>query len=266
MPFGALVEAHPEEIAGDVPFLPPDGRFPLLVKYLFAGGYTSVQVHPCDEMARDFGEAHPGKSEAWVVVWADPESRILLGFSRTPGGRELTSLFESGDILEYVNRIPPAIGDCYPVAPGTVHAIGGGLTVFEVQTNSQVTYRLYDWGRARREGLHLARGIACLDLHVNDDPVAKPRDIPVSWGRKALLFSGEAFAIERHTTDASAPVDGDGRFVVISSIGEGGGVAFPGGTWPAAPRRTWFVPAAARDVLLLPGGDYLVCFVPRGPR
>jgi mannose-6-phosphate isomerase len=264
--FGFLVRNHPAEIAGDVPFLPPDGRFPLLIKHLLVGGYTSVQVHPGDDTALAFGEAHPGKSEAWVVVSADPGARILLGFSRDPGREALPALFTGGGILEYLNTIAPREGLCLPVPPGTIHAIGGGVTVFEVQTNSQLTYRLYDWGRERPEGLHLGRGIPCLDHAPCHAPSPAPLEVPVPWGQRSVLVANEAFVIERHRPLESATIDGRGRFLIVSSLGTSGGVSFPGGEWLAAPRRTWFVPATARDVSLMPGGDYLVCFVPRPER
>jgi mannose-6-phosphate isomerase len=138
---------------------------PLLVKLLFTSDNLSVQVHPGDAYAREHHNSR-GKTEMWHILRAEPEARIALGLRKkaTPSGLREASL--SGEIMELLNWIPARRGDTFFVPAGTIHAIGGGIALCEIQQHSDITYRLYDYGRPRE--LHLEHAIAVS----NPEPVA----------------------------------------------------------------------------------------------
>jgi mannose-6-phosphate isomerase len=136
---------------GEIWFL-ADAGLPLLAKYLFTSERLSVQVHPDDEQARARGLPR-GKSECWYILEADPGATIGLGLKHELSRNELRSAALDGSIVELIDWRPVSAGDFLYVPAGTIHAIGGGISLLEFQQNSDLTYRLYDYGRPRE--LHL---------------------------------------------------------------------------------------------------------------
>jgi mannose-6-phosphate isomerase len=151
---------------GEVWFEHPDARdLPLLVKYIFTSEKLSVQVHPNDEEARERGLPR-GKDECWYILDAEPGATLGLGLRSTTSADVLRLAAIDGSIEQLMDWRPVTPGDFFYVPAGTIHAIGAGITLLEVQQNSDVTYRLYDYGRPRE--LHLEDGVA----------VAKPAEYP----------------------------------------------------------------------------------------
>jgi mannose-6-phosphate isomerase len=163
---------------GEVWFL-ADRELPLLVKLLFTSDRLSVQVHPTD------GEDGPrGKTEMWHILEAEPGAVIGLGF-REPITRErLRESTETGEIERLLNWVPVRAGETYFVPAHTVHAIGSGIVLCEIQQNSDVTYRLWDYGRPRE--LHVDQAVAIADLGVH---AGASRPVPLGNGREELVRS-----------------------------------------------------------------------------
>ncbi len=149
-------------------FQPPRGRRigelwfevpeqPLLAKYLFTSERLSVQVHPDDAEAKARGLPR-GKSECWYILEADERATLALGLTREVSAQELRDAATTGEIVDLLNWLPVTRGDFFYVEPGTIHAIGGGISLLEFQENCDVTYRMYDYGRPRE--LHLDDAIA----------------------------------------------------------------------------------------------------------
>lgn len=141
--------------------------FPLLVKLIDAREDLSVQVHPDDERAeRAAGEA--GKTEFWYVVEAEPEASLLYGFKRALSREEFKRRIAENSLLEVCNRVPVKRGDAFFIPAGTLHAIGRGALVAEVQQNSNTTYRIYDYGREDADGkpraLHVEKALRVTQL------------------------------------------------------------------------------------------------------
>jgi mannose-6-phosphate isomerase len=130
---------------------------PLLAKYIFTSERLSIQVHPDDVGARERGLAR-GKSECWAIVDAEPRATLGLGLTRVASKDELRAAALDGSIEQLMDWRPVSAGDFVFVPSGTIHAIGAGISLLEFQQNSDVTYRLYDYGRPRE--LHLDDGIA----------------------------------------------------------------------------------------------------------
>lgn len=145
---------------GEIWFSASD-QVPILVKFLFTSDRLSVQVHPEDEYAR-VHENSRGKTEMWHILRAEPDAQVALGLRETIPPERLRDASLSGEIENLLNWIPARPGDTFFVPAGTIHAIGGGLVLCEVQQKSDVTYRLYDYGRPRE--LHLDASMAVSSL------------------------------------------------------------------------------------------------------
>lgn len=144
----------PGQRIGEVWFTPPAALDALLVKYLFTSQALSVQVHPSDAQAP---AGHRGKEECWLITGAEPGAKLAIGFNASITPEQMRSAALDGSIEQLLAWYPAKPGDFFYIPAGTVHAIGPGLSLIEVQQNSDITYRLYDYGRPRE--LHLGAGI-----------------------------------------------------------------------------------------------------------
>ncbi len=138
------------------------GEFPLLVKFLDAREHLSVQVHPSIAFAQSHSDAHL-KSEAWYIVDAQPKSVIYKGVHAGVTASQFRSAIESGTVDQHLIQVPVKAGDCHYLPSGTCHALGAGILVAEVQTPSDTTFRVYDWGRTDRE-LHIDQALECIEF------------------------------------------------------------------------------------------------------
>ncbi len=178
----------PNERIGEVWFTPPARFDSLLVKYLFTSEKLSVQVHPSDAQAP---AGHRGKEECWLVLAAEPGATLAIGFNTPIGPEAMRASALDGSIEQLLSWYAVKPGDFFYIPAGTVHAIGPGLSLIEVQQNSDITYRLYDYGRPRE--LHLDAGIKVAQGSPHDP--ADRRHVP---GRGEVgLVDGPHFRLDR---------------------------------------------------------------------
>jgi mannose-6-phosphate isomerase len=180
---------------------------PLLVKLLFTSDNLSVQVHPGDDYARQHHGSR-GKTEMWHILRAEPEARIALGLQERLSPERLRETATSGEIMDLLNWIPARAGETFFVPAGTIHAIGGGLALCEVQQHSDVTYRLYDYGRGRE--LHLDHSLAVANL---SEHAAGVVDLPVECGyfrTRVLSIQGSATVPAATNNTILVVIEGDG--------------------------------------------------------
>ncbi|MCP3903296.1 MAG: class I mannose-6-phosphate isomerase [Planctomycetes bacterium] len=236
-----------DEIMGTAA-LTDDGGFPLLVKYLDAQENLSVQVHPPLEYTR----SHPGtdvKNEAWVVLDADPGAVIYRGIRSGVTPEKFAADITGGAVVDHLVAVPARPGDCHYLPSGTCHALGAGVLVAEVQTPSDTTFRVYDWGRTGRT-IHVAEALACIEFSAapTEEP-SPPEPILVDGLRTTPLVRTPFFELERIDVvePAELPVVTDNRpllWMVTSGAGilAGGDieVALSAGT-------TVLMPAALED-------------------
>ncbi|EQB00646.1 hypothetical protein L288_18155 [Sphingobium quisquiliarum P25] len=214
---------------GEVWFSPDhEAALPLLVKYIFTSENLSVQVHPNDEQAQQFGLAG-GKSECWYVLDAAPEARLGIGTIQDLTAEELRTAALDGSIEALMEWKPVRPGSFYYIPAGTVHAIGGGVTLVEIQQNNDVTYRLYDYGRPRE--LHLDQGVSVSVA----EPYAMPdRVIPLT-AEEQLVASGAPFTLDlvQGLPQTRQEVEGDMLwFIPLAGLGTIDGQAWrPGECW-----------------------------------
>ncbi|MFL9841225.1 class I mannose-6-phosphate isomerase [Sphingomonas sp. ST-64] len=218
--------AEGSEPIGEIWFQTPGDAAPdLLIKYLFTSEKLSVQVHPDDRAAHLRGLPR-GKDECWVILAAEPDSTIALGPRERVESDALRNAAIDGSIEEMLDWKPVRAGDVLYAPSGTVHAIGAGLTLIEVQQNSETTYRLYDYGRPRE--LHLDDGIAVADL---DPWVPAPAPGAVEPGR-SILVEGPKFILERWEGGdrvVRLPHGVTGWLIPVRGVGDVDGVAWQAG-------------------------------------
>jgi mannose-6-phosphate isomerase len=161
-----LVTEHPQALLGRLASPTPFGRFPLLLKLLDAREVLSVQVHPDDACAKRLGEPDAGKTEMWYVLDAEPGSELICGLDPGLAPEAFVDAVRDGSIARRVCRYPVHAGSALLVPAGVVHALGAGVVLAEIQQNSNLTYRLYDWERTDANGvprsLHVEKALAAI--------------------------------------------------------------------------------------------------------
>lgn len=213
--------------------------FPLMIKFIDAASDLSVQVHPSDGFALA-NEHSLGKTEMWYVVDAAPGAGVFLGFDRPVTAARFENAARDGSIMTLLNFIPVAKGDCLFVPAGTVHAIGAGCLICEIQQNSDLTYRVYDYGRGRP--LHIGKALAVADL--------SPCRPPVFDG---VLGECRYFSVSRLDVGGKASLTvGADSFRCLTCVAGSGTV----GALPARKGDSFFVPANSKTVPL--SGDMTV--------
>jgi mannose-6-phosphate isomerase len=185
---------------GEIWFEPPPEVPSILVKYIFTSDKLSVQVHPSDEQARQLGEKDRGKEECWLILDADPDAKLGIGFGQHLDVEALRAAALDGSIEQLMDWYPVRRGDFFYIPAGTVHAIGAGISLIEVQQNSDITYRFYDYGRPRE--LHLDQSVAVAKGMAHDASLRRHDALSAA----SQLASGKYFTIDCVMGDASPAV------------------------------------------------------------
>ena len=208
-----LMENHRAELLGKSPSL--GGRFPLLIKILDAQDKLSLQVHPPAARAVELG-GEP-KTEMWFIADAAPGAELFVGLKRGVSRPEFESKLRSGKVAECFHRVPVHTGDAMFLPSGRVHAIGAGLLIFEVQQNSDTTYRVFDWNRVGLDGkpraLHIPESLASIDF---DDYEPSLVTTPVAPSNSRPLVNDVLFSVslERLERGEKMPL-GEGAPLII---------------------------------------------------
>ncbi len=234
----------------------PQARFPLLMKFLDAARDLSVQVHPNDAQAARLRPPDAGKTEAWVVLAAEPGSTIYAGLASGVDRQTLAAAIAQGTCQELLHRFLPAVGDCVFLPAGTVHALGRGLLVAEIQQSSNVTYRLFDWNRVGTDGkprpLHVREGLDVVDFACG--PVLPQHPQPTGRAGVSRLVDCDKFSLDRLEIDQPTAVGGDRRCHILCVLE--GSVRLDGDPMPS--------PLSRGSVALLSASIGSVRVEPRG--
>jgi mannose-6-phosphate isomerase len=237
----SLMEEDHEALLGDV--LPmANGRFPLLIKILDARERLSLQVHPPAEIAPKL-DGEP-KTEMWFIAQADPGATIYAGFKRSVTRGQFETALARNELEPLVHKLTPRAGDALFVPSGRLHAIGAGLVIFEIQQNSDTTYRVYDWGRPRE--IHVAQSLQCIDFNDFEPSLADVRE--------EVLVACEQFVCARLKLAAPRPLQCNDSFHIIAAV-EG---SVDVGDVPLAAGQFALVPASLEKFTLRPRGKATV--------
>jgi mannose-6-phosphate isomerase len=225
-----LVETHGTALLG---LQAAADHFPLLVKFLDAHDRLSLQVHPDDEQARRLGRGPRGKTEAWLVLFAEPRARLYTGLKCGVDRVAFVEALDAGQIEECLNGYEVRPGDCVFVPAGTVHAIGEGVVLAEIQQASDVTFRIDDWGRLGADGkpraLHRAEALECIDFARGPVSPVKPRAHADDDQDIEELVSCPYFEMRRRKISTDWRLPEDERFRILMPLA--GHVEVQHGLW-----------------------------------
>ena len=192
-----LVRSYPVSLLGRQVDLDQDPAFPLLIKILDANAKLSVQVHPDDRYAQEHEGEPFGKAEVWLVLDAEPGARLIHGVKHPLTRAAARRAIEAGTLEELLDYVAVSPGDVIMNAPGAIHALGGGILLYELQQSSDLTYRLYDWDRRDpNRPLHIDKALDVARLDPFATHKTAPVEVPEVGGTRVILCACERFVAE----------------------------------------------------------------------
>ena len=206
-------------------------KFPLLLKFIDANEDLSVQVHPGDEYAGIHENGELGKTEAWYIIEAQPGSRLIRGLRSGTTRDEFRSLLDAGRLEECLHGVVVKPGDVVYLPAGTVHAIGKGIVLAEIQQNSDTTYRVYDWNRLGLDGrpraLHVDKALDVIDYDASpEEGVYHTGDAERQTIMKSDYFTAEVISPAHKSISETVSPD---RFEILCAVEGAGKIAWSGG-------------------------------------
>lgn len=243
-------------------------QFPLLVKFIDARLDLSVQVHPNDEQGKRLANDN-GKSETWIIIDAEPDSLIYAGLKSDVTAERFRAAIASGQVEPLLHRFSPRPGDCILIEAGTVHAIGAGVLLAEIQQMSDATFRIHDWGRLGPDGkprtLHIAQALESIDFARGPVNPMEPFPAPAAEGNIRQKLSRSAyFELERWRLSRPEFLGVSDRFTILMGLKGTSEVRHQGLTTVLDFAQTMLLPAALGPCEVIPQGraEVLTCVAP----
>jgi mannose-6-phosphate isomerase len=223
------------------------GDFPLLVKLIDANDRLSIQVHPDDALAQSLGVGKRGKTECWLMV--NDGGELFVGTRPGITRDDFEAARAVGQVADTLNRFIAKDGDFFFLNARTVHALGRGCLLYEVQQTCDVTFRVDDWGRVGLDGkprpLHIAESLATIDFHAaSEQPIKAPEVAHPAGGTVRHLVDCPYFTVEERRGQHVLG-SGNGRCTLITCLDGQGSLSTAAGAIPLVPMRTYLIPAAA---------------------
>lgn len=246
-----IIKSHGEELLGRD--ADSTHSFPLLFKFLDCNRDLSIQVHPDDAAAARLDPPDLGKTEAWVILDAQPGSRLFAGLKRGFDRAAVEREISRGTLPLCLNQITPNVGDCIFMPAGAVHALGAGMLVAEIQQASDTTYRLFDWNRVGTDGkprpLHIEQSLAAIDFSLG--PLAPQVPVRVDSETERLVEC-DKFTLDRMTISATKTLATNQRFQILIVIEGSVSVEGDATDEPLSRGQTILIPASAGATKLTP--------------
>ena len=255
---GQIMKQFPEQLMGRLSSR--FSRFPLLLKFLDAQEMLSVQVHPSAAQPELIPAGDTAKTEAWVVIEAAKGSQIYAGLKSCTTAGSLRESLHDGTIAEHLVSISPKPGDALFIPAGTVHTLGDNIVVFEVQQNSDATFRLYDWGHIDPETkeprpLQVDQAFACITFGSSDSGLVSPRVETTTPVERERLFDCHAFLLWRLLGQDPFTVGATAEPRVLVCIEGSGQVTHRGIPYAVGKGDVWLLPAEAGVCVFQPSGE-----------
>ena len=260
-----LIRSHGMGLFG--PSVGPLDQFPLLVKFIDARQDLSVQVHPDDELGRRLANDN-GKTETWVIIHADPGSKIYAGLKLGVTREAMAAAVEDGSVESLLHCFEARAGDCILIPAGTVHAIGAGVVLAEFQQMSDATFRLHDWNRLGLDGkprpLHIAESLEAIDYAAGPVSPIETTPEPIPGGTRERLSRSGYFALERLCLSGPSSIGDPDRFTILLGVEGEARVRSGELTMTIGLGRTLLLPASIGPCEVIPDGSatILTCVVP----
>ena len=246
-------------------------KFPLLLKFLDAKEVLSVQVHPSDAHKDLLPPGERGKTESWLVLESEPESKIYLGLREGTTPERLAAKSKDGTVEEDLAHFHPEVGDGAFIQAGTVHALGDGVLVFECQQNSDVTFRLFDWNRVdektgKPRELHIDKAVKATDFSLEEVGPVEPRILGTGRALVEGMFACEFFTVERLTGEEPFPVGKDGALRVLVCLAGSGSMQYGETLYGVEQGDVFALPASVGQLEFKPQGRAVLAevAVPKG--
>lgn len=219
-------------------------NFPLLVKLINSRENLSIQVHPNDEYSQKF-ENEPGKTEAWYVIDAKPGAKLIVG-TKNSDKETFAKAISEEKVMNYLNVIDVKKGDCFLINSGLVHAICDGLTIVEIQQNSDVTYRVYDYGRPRE--IHIEKSLAVINFDLNCHNLCDNTVNKFDGFSRVDLCENEFFGINKYTITSEFKDTSDTeKFFILTCVDGEGFIVGEGFKEIISKGDSFFIPATLGD-------------------
>ncbi len=249
-----LMATYKSDLLGGAVYERFPAEFPLLIKYIDANQDLSIQVHPDDELARQRHNSF-GKTEMWYVIDAEPGATLISGFNRPTSRAEYMEYFQSGRLMELLNREQVATGDVFFLPAGRVHTIGKGLLIAEIQQTSDITYRIYDFDRVDKDGnkrqLHTEEALDAIDYRFYDNyKTSYDRNQPEVQLAQCRYFTVNRLQLTSRTARDYSALD---SFVVLMFLSGAGTLHTAAGDFPYAKGHTYLLPATLNQIAIAPG-------------
>ncbi|MFH1549365.1 MAG: type I phosphomannose isomerase catalytic subunit [Planctomycetota bacterium] len=250
-----LCDEFPTEVLGTALADGYREKFPLLLKFIDANDDLSVQVHPPDEYARVHENGELGKTEAWYIIEAQPGSRLIRGLKPGTTREEFRSLLDAGTLEKCLHSFEVKGGDVIFLSAGTIHAIGKGIVLAEMQQNSDTTYRVYDWNRVGLDGRPRELNVEkALDV-INFDAPPDEGVLRVDRSERRMItdckyFTTEAITLAGNSVTESVSPE---RFEILCAVEGAGMIAWSGGEMDIAAGTSLLLPAAMGDYTVSSG-------------
>lgn len=255
---GQLLNQFPQELIGK-PYDVSEG-FPLLVKFIHAEDWLSVQVHPNDEQAAELEGEPRGKTEAWIILHAEPDAKLVMGITPNTSREAVAHAIATNTLETLLVYQTVKAGDILFMHANTIHAIGPGIVLYEVQQSSDTTYRLYDWGRMDLDGkprpLHIEKGVKVSNLVSLPVITHTPLD-----GDNAPMIESDFFSTLFYSVTANKPASldtGGKTFHGITNIAGELTIHADGVAYPLGLGDTALIPAVVGAYTVSGAGKMLV--------
>jgi len=251
-----LIQKHPNALFGEGSIY---ATFPLLIKFIDATDRLSLQVHPDESQLRDFDATRSGKSEAWVILDAVEGSRIYAGLKPGVDKIQLQRHLEQGTVEDCLHSYPVKRGDSVFIPAGTLHAIGEGILLAEVQQTSDLTFRLYDWNRLDQSGnprpLHIGKALDCINFERGPVELLQPQILTSGEHQVELLLESEHFSIRRHHSRQSIPCASPNQAQILIVLEGTGQLDCGAENFELLEGKTILIPASVSDCQIHVDGE-----------
>jgi mannose-6-phosphate isomerase len=232
-------------------------RFPLLLKFLDVHETLSVQVHPSDEQTKYVPTGETGKTEAWVVLEAGTKSHVWAGLAPNATAQSLRHSLSHGTIVDQLTSFVPHVGDAVLIPAGTAHALGGDVVVFEIQQNSDVTFRLYDWDHidattGKKRALQIDQALACIDFTQGELGPISPLLESTTPFKREELFDGDYFRVWRNEGRSPFGVGAENEVRILVCIAGEGQIEYKEVSYPLARGEVMLIPASVGECVFRP--------------
>ncbi len=250
IPLTDWIKAYKDKVVGRDIYRKYAYRFPILIKLIDASDKLSVQVHPSDEMAKQLENEFSGKNEMWYILSAEPDAKVICDFK--PGFKKsaVNRYVEENRLEKWLNYIDVQATDVIYVPAGMVHSLGAGIVALEIQQNSNITYRIYDYNRVTQSGERRRLDLEKALKAMNDRPNAVQGKIrglrrPVNANLSVTFFvANDYFAAELYELNGNMEETTDGEFFIYSIVKGEGELVFNKDSLPVQAVETVLIPAA----------------------